>query len=130
MEDLKTWSRDDINLLEIAAEMFVNVFERKRTEDLASRYAKELERSNEDLVEFAYHASHDLQEPLRMVSGYCELLDRRCASRLDDDARDLIRAQSPERAACRSSSPDCSCTRASARSAAFRTRPTARRCWR
>jgi signal transduction histidine kinase len=92
MDDLKTWSREDINLLEIAAEMFVNVFERKRTEELAARYAQELERSNEDLVEFAYHASHDLQEPLRMVSGYCELLDRRCASRLDGDARDLIQS--------------------------------------
>jgi len=91
MDDLKTWSREDINLLEIAAEMFVNVFERKRTEELAARYAQELERSNEDLVEFAYHASHDLQEPLRMVSGYCELLDRRCA-RLDGDARDLIQS--------------------------------------
>ena len=92
MEDLKMWSREDTNLLEIAAEMFVNVFERKRTEELAMRYAKELERSNEDLVEFAYHASHDLQEPLRMVSGYCELLDRRCASNLDGDARDLIQS--------------------------------------
>jgi signal transduction histidine kinase len=92
MEDLKMWSHEDLNLLEIAAEVFVNVFERQRTEELAMRYAKELERSNEDLVEFAYHASHDLQEPLRMVSGYCELLDRRCAKSLDGDSRDLIQS--------------------------------------
>jgi signal transduction histidine kinase len=90
MEDLKTWTREDINLLEIAAEMFVNAFERKRTEDLAARYAKELERSNEDLVDFAYHASHDLQEPLRMVTGYCELLEKRCGDSLKPEAHELV----------------------------------------
>ena len=75
-----------------ATALLVNIFERKRTEELADRYAKELERSNEDLVEFAYHASHDLQEPLRMVSGYCELLEKKCEKRLGRDARDLIQS--------------------------------------
>jgi signal transduction histidine kinase len=93
VDDLKTWTHDDINVLGIAAEMFVNVFERKRTEDLAERYAQELERSNEDLVEFAYHASHDLQEPLRMVSGYCELIEQRCTggAAAGKDISDLLR---------------------------------------
>jgi signal transduction histidine kinase len=94
VEDLKTWTHEDINLLEIAAEMFVNVFERKRTEELAERYAKELERSNEDLVEFAHHASHDLQEPLRMVAGYCELIEQRCgggSAAAVPDIADLLR---------------------------------------
>lgn len=70
--------------------VLTDVTARVESQKALERVLAELHRSNQELEQFAYMVSHDLQEPLRMVASYTQLLERRYKDRLDDDARDFI----------------------------------------
>lgn len=63
---------------------------RKKAEEEQARYAAELERSNQELEQFAYVASHDLQEPLRKIRTFSDRLLLKQAEKLDDDGRECL----------------------------------------
>ncbi len=88
-----------------ASKIVRDVTARKRTEEALARqadelaksnlelarHAEELARSNVELERFAYVASHDLQEPMRTVQSFAQLLDRKCGDSLEGEAEEFLR---------------------------------------
>ena len=96
-ESQRVYSHADLTLAEEIAHRAATAVENARlfTESKAAQEAlarsnKELQRANEDLNQFAYSASHDLQEPLRMVAVFSQLLARKYQERLDVEADKYI----------------------------------------
>lgn len=80
----------DVYLASLLAKHLGNVLDRITYEQALEEYQQDLERSNENLQEFAYIASHDLQEPLRMVSSYVDLLAEEYGDELDEEAAEYM----------------------------------------
>jgi PAS domain S-box-containing protein len=83
-------TRDEKTNQIVAYGVTMDITDRKLYEDRLAQAALRLRRSNDELQQFAYVASHDLQEPLRMITSYLQLVEQRYAEKLDDDAREFI----------------------------------------
>lgn len=91
------FSRDIYELTDDMKEMFEAIgrqiggfIERKNMEDRLKLYSDELQRSNKELEQFAYIVSHDLQQPLRGISGFAQLLEKRYKDKLTEEASEFI----------------------------------------
>ena len=89
------WIHIEGTLIEIEKQKLIqfimqDITERKRSEQLLRETIEDLARINTELEQFTYVASHDLKEPLRMISNFTQLLERRYKDKLDEDANDFI----------------------------------------
>ncbi len=82
--------RNPQGIIDVAVMIMVDVTEQKELEKVHGEQSEELKRSNAELQQFAYVASHDLQEPLRMITGFLQLLEKRHKEELSLEAQEYI----------------------------------------
>ena len=82
--------RSDADMITHHVVEFSDITKLRHAQDELAQRTKELSRSNQELEQFAYVASHDLQEPLRMVASYTQLIAQRYRGKLDKDADEFI----------------------------------------
>ena len=80
----------EVNFVQSVGNILAGAIEREAYRENLVQLVRDLEESNERLEQFAYAASHDLQEPLRMVSSYLQLIERRYGEDLTDEAREFF----------------------------------------
>lgn len=86
----KNLKENETNLLNLNTRLEMELQKRHEAELKLRTAVKDLERSNKDLEQFAYVASHDLQEPLRMISGFTKLLESKYKDKLDERGHEYI----------------------------------------
>ena len=86
----KNFTEEELSFMKAVSDLVATAMERKRTQAALQFTAEEAKRSNRDLEQFAYIASHDLQEPLRAVGGYVRLIQRRFPENIDAKAVQFI----------------------------------------
>jgi len=84
------FTTEDVNFVKSVANVLAEAIERERYQNELEQLVDDLEESNERLEQFAYAASHDLQEPLRMVTSYLKLIEERYDDELDEDGREFL----------------------------------------
>lgn len=80
----------DERVKERTKELEHEIEERKKVEERLKHFTVELQRSNQELTDFASIASHDMKEPLRKITAFCGRLKVKCANLLDDQAKDYM----------------------------------------
>jgi PAS domain S-box-containing protein len=84
------YTEEDKSDLEVLSVAFVEALMRKRAELRLKKNLEKLAHSNRELQQFAYISSHDLREPLRMITSFLQLLEHRYRDQLDQDANEFI----------------------------------------